>query len=107
MLAIPHHKVPSDLSASEEPVYLGLDVPRAAGLGLTVLGTVMCTTSRDPAVRSSLPIGLWAAFLVLAFGEHDGLPAWRIAIWLALWLAGRVKRALRQVRTHAPTAFRA
>lgn len=106
-MSIPHHKVPSDLSAAEEPVYLGLDVPRAAGLGLTVLGTLMCTTSQDPTLRSSLPIALWAAFLVLAFGEHDGLPAWRIACWLALWLVGRVKRALQQVGKRSPTAFRA
>lgn len=105
-MVIPHHKVPSDLSATEEPVYLGLDVPRAAGLGVTVLGTVMSTTSGNAALRSALPVGLWLVFLGLAFGEVDGLPAWRIAGWFVLWLADKVLRLRRRLSDPAPETFR-
>lgn len=106
-MPIPHHKVPSDLSSAEEPVYLGLDIFRASGLGVTVLGTLICTTSASGAVRSSVPVALWVVFLGLAFGEVDGLPAWRVASWFFLWLGDRLQHALRRKASRKAMTFRA
>lgn len=109
MTAIPHHRVPVDLSASQEPVYLGLDVGRAAALALSIFGTLLATTSGTAIVRTIAPVVIWSLFLGLAFADVSGYPAWQVALWGASWLWRRVKVRRHQAgRREDPTRlFRA
>lgn len=93
-----HHRLPSDLGSFSEPVYLGLDVVRALGLAGATFLTLWAATWRGATARSVFLVGVWGLYLALAFGDADGFPVWRLALWVFPWLGRRLPKRDRSGR---------
>jgi len=99
-MPIPHHRIPTDLSSSSEPVYLGLDVPRAAGLALSAFLTLWSFTWHFSFGRTVFLVLVWGSFITLGFWEVHGLPVWQVVRWASAWARRRLPAR------HAPAAPR-
>lgn len=104
-MPIPHHRVPADLSSVHEPVYLGLDVPRASGLALVIFLTLWSFTWHSSSSRTLFLIPIWGAFITLGFWEVGGFPLWQVLRWGAQWVLR--KRPNKAAPRHPHPLFRA